>query len=111
MTNKRNKTMTTPKQETAKPVDPIIPLTGTSLKIWNEIKDLQVSVFTLPNQFVHQYCQPAPLDPSKLFLKFSVSAFLPALEEVIGANREKSKYNLELQKNYIVISENHVIGK
>ena len=80
-------------------------------KIWDEIKNKEVLMFAIPNQIVNKYCEPIPLDPSKCFLKYKVSAFIPALEVAIGANQKNSKYNLEVQGDYIVVSRNNVIGK
>jgi hypothetical protein len=68
-------------------------------------------MFAIPNQFVHNYGEQVPLDPSRCFVSYKVSAFIPALEEAIGANQKNSKYNLEVQGNYIVVSYNRVLGK
>lgn len=75
-------------------------------KIWDEIKNKEVFMFAIPNQIVSDYCEPKPLDPTKCFLSFKVSSFLPALEEAIGANKPESKYNCELHGNFIVVSRN-----
>jgi hypothetical protein len=91
-------------------VQPVAPQTEGD-KIWNEIKDKEVMMFAIPNQFVEQYCDPVPLDPTKCFLRFKVSAFIPALEEAIGANKKNAKYNLEVQNDLIIISRNYVLGK
>lgn len=68
-------------------------------KIWLEIKDKNINMFALPNQKVHQYCQPKVVEPTKLYLIVSVSSVLPLLEESIGA-----KYNVELVNKYVVVS-------
>lgn len=82
-------------------------------QIWDDIKDREVAMFAIPNQFVHQYCEPAPLDPSRCFLKLlsKASSFIPAIEEAIGANKKLSKYNLEVQGDYIIVSRNNVVGQ
>lgn len=109
MTTKRSKKMATDKKH--KVVEqPEAPLTEGD-KIWNEIKEKEVMMFAIPNQIVEQYCNPVPLDPSKCFLRFKVSAFIPALEIAIGANQKNSKYNLEVQNDLIIISRNHVLGQ
>jgi len=101
--------MTTDKKHTVV-VQPKAPPTEGD-KIWDEIKDKEVLMFAIPNQIVSQYCDPLPLDPTKCFLKYKVSAFIPALEAAIGANQKNSKYNLEVQNDIIIISRNHVLGK
>lgn len=106
---KGNKTMTTPKAPSAAP--PVAAPTTVGSQIWDEIKDKEVLMFSIPNQFVNQYCEPVALDPSKCFLKYKVSAFIPALEEAIGANKKTSKYNLEVHGDYIVVSRNNVLGQ
>lgn len=68
-------------------------------KIWSEIKEKNINMFSLPNQTVSQYCQPKVVEPSKLYLIISVSAALPALEAAIG-----NKYSVELVNKYIVVS-------
>ena|ERR1700733_11198166 len=108
--SKRNKTMATPnKPVPAQPVSPS-PMSVAD-QIWNDIKDREVMMFSIPNQYLSMYCDPISLDPSKCFLKYKVSAVIPAVEEAIGANRENSKYNLEVQKDYIIISRNNTLGQ
>jgi hypothetical protein len=110
MKTKKDNKMTTNKSHPQQAAQPTALLTEGD-KIWNEIKNKEVLMFAIPNQFVSQYCNPVPLDPSKCFLRYKVSAFIPALEEAIGANKDGSKYNLEVQKDLIIISRNHVIGQ
>lgn len=74
-------------------------------EIWDEIKDKDVDMFTLPNQKVNMYCKPMPIDSGRLFLTFNTSSFLPALEQAIGP-----KYKVELVTKYIVVSRVENIG-
>jgi len=75
-------------------------LAGTkSLEIWNEIKDQTVDMFSLPNQKIEQFAQPALVEPDKLYLTFRVSSFLPALEAVLS-----KKFTVELMDKYIVVA-------
>ena len=53
-------------------------------KIWNEIKGKKIDIFSLPDQIVSQYCKPATVEPSKLYLLVSATSVLPALETAIG---------------------------
>jgi hypothetical protein len=68
-------------------------------KIWDEIKDLNIEMFALPNQKVHDYCKPVSIDPGKLFLVTSAGSVLPSLEVAIG-----SKYKVEKQDKYLIVT-------
>lgn len=68
-------------------------------KIWEEIKDLKIEMFALPDQRVHHYCKPISIDPAKLFIIPTVGSFLPALEAVITP-----KYVVEKQDKYLLVS-------
>lgn len=52
--------------------------------IWNELKDKQIEMFTLPNQKVSDYCEPFNVEPSKLYLTARSMAVYPALEAACG---------------------------
>jgi hypothetical protein len=68
-------------------------------KIWDEIKDLKIEMFALPDQRVHHYCKPVTIDPSKLFLIASAGSALPSLEAAIAP-----KYVVEKQDRFIVVT-------
>lgn len=68
-------------------------------KIWDEIKDKKIDMFALPDQIVSQYCDPAIVEPSKLYLRTTASSTLPSLEAAIGKN-----YAVELVDKYVVVS-------
>jgi hypothetical protein len=68
-------------------------------KIWQDIKDLRLELFALPNQFVNSYCEQIKIEPSKLYLTSKVSAVLPILEEAL-----RGRYNVEKINKYIVVS-------
>jgi hypothetical protein len=84
--------------QTTEPVD-VVPSLSTSEKIWNEIKNKEINLFSLPSKCIADYCTPAPLDPNRCFLVAKASATLPALEEAIGG-----EYVCERMEKYIVIS-------
>lgn len=67
-------------------------------KIWSEIKDLTINLYSLPNQKVSAYCSVLPISDKDLYLTSTVNAFLPALEASIGP-----KYLVELQDKYICV--------
>lgn len=69
-------------------------------KIWNDIKDKQVNMFSLPSKKVSECCERITVDPDKCYLKSSITAFLPALEEVL-----KNEYQCDQAYKYIIISK------
>lgn len=68
-------------------------------KIWSEIKDRTIEMFSLPNQKVNQYCSPRFIDPEKLYLLTTATSVLPSLETALGAN-----FIVELADKYTVVS-------
>lgn len=68
-------------------------------KIWEEIKDMKIDMFSLPNQVVSNYCRQIAIDPSKLYIIPNASALLPALDTAL-----QGKYNVERIDKYLVIS-------
>lgn len=68
-------------------------------KIWDDIKDLSIEMFALPNQQVHHYCKPVSVDPSKLFLTVTAGSVLPSLEAAVSP-----KYTVEKQDRFLVVS-------
>jgi len=73
---------------------------NTSEKIWEEIKNLKLELFGLPNQFVHLRCKPVEIDPSRLFLKIDAGAVFSALETLLAP-----KYTVEMSNNFVIISK------
>jgi len=67
--------------------------------VWEDIKDSKLELFALPDQFVNMYCEPIAIEPSKLYLKFKVSAVLPALEVALAG-----RYVVERVDKYICVS-------
>lgn len=70
-------------------------------KIWNQIKNVKLEMFGLPNQFVHLHCTPMFLDDNKLFLTINVGAVLTALEAALSP-----KYKVEMSDKFVLISLN-----
>ena len=70
-------------------------------KTWEEIKDKKLSLFSLPDQFVHTYYKPRFVEQNNLYLSSltQASSALLALEEAIAP-----KYKASLVDKYIVIS-------
>ena len=68
-------------------------------KIWEEIKNLKMDIFGLPDQFVSQYCKKVDIEPSKCYLTIKVSSVLPSLEAAVG-----SKYMVDRVDKFITVS-------
>lgn len=69
-------------------------------KIWDEVRTVDLGLFSLPDQTIEKYCKPALVDPSKLYLLHrGVGAVLPAIEDILS-----KKYNVEMIDKFIVIS-------
>jgi hypothetical protein len=75
-----------------------VELDGESLKIWNEIKNVQLDLFSLPDQTVAKYCNPLPIDPNSLYVTITATAVLPALDIAL------TNFNVEAVGKWIVIS-------
>lgn len=69
-------------------------------KIWDEVKGIELDLFSLPGQTIEKYCKPALVDTSKLYLLHKgVGAILPAIEVALS-----KKYKVEMIDKFIVIS-------
>jgi hypothetical protein len=83
-------------------------------KIWEEIRDLPIDMFALPNQTVSQYCKVVSIEPSKCFVVITASAALPALEAALpnipvpGVNPKlpdmKPKFVVERVDKFVTVS-------
>ena len=69
-------------------------------KIWKDMKDKQLDLFSLPGQFVHLHVTPAYIEPDRLYVNIKTSAVLTALEAAIAP-----AYTLEMVDKFIIISE------
>lgn len=68
-------------------------------RIWSEIKDKKIDMFSLPSQVVSQYCKPVAIDPSKLYLLLTATSVLPALETSLGEN-----YVVDRVERFVTVS-------
>ena len=69
-----------------------------SEKIWDEIKNLPIAMFGLPDQFIVQHCTPVPVEPSALYVTIRSTAALPSLEAAIHP-----AFTVELVDKFVVI--------
>jgi len=67
-------------------------------KIWEEIQDLPILMFGLPDQTVNLHCSPITVEPSSLYLTVRSSATLPSLESAIG-----SRFTVELADKFVIV--------
>lgn len=76
-----------------------------SEQIWNEIKDLPISMFALANQTVKQHVMYVPMRGQDLLLKLVSTAALPALEETLNNNflTKGKKYEVEIADRYTIV--------
>lgn len=69
-------------------------------KIWEEIKDKNIELFSLPPQAVSSHCAPVTIEPTKLYLKYKASSVITALETALG-----DKYKVESTGKFITVSK------
>lgn len=93
--NKKPDTTDTQAQDSVKTVKQLT----VADKIWHDIKDERLEMFTLPDQFVRMYCEPIAIEPTKLYLKFTVAVVLPALETALDG-----LYTVDCVNKYICVS-------
>lgn len=72
-----------------------------AVRIWNEIKDLRLEIFSLPNQIVSNYYKRIDVVPDKCYLVALTNAtsVLPCLETAIG-----NKYLVEQVDKFTIIA-------
>lgn len=70
-------------------------------KIWEEIRDLPIGVYALPDQKISQHVVMIPCPGNELLLKLSSTSVLPSLEETLG-----KKFAVELGNGYVIVRRN-----
>jgi hypothetical protein len=84
--------------EQDKPVDKK-PTKTQADKIWDQIKEVRIAMYSLPNQKVEDFCEPIKIEPTKLYLQSKAGALLPALEEALSG-----KFIVDRMERYLVVS-------
>jgi hypothetical protein len=69
-------------------------------KLWDEIKNKNVEMFSLPPQPVSSQCSPVLIDPNKLHLQYKTSSFITSLESALG-----DKYKVDLAGKFITVTK------
>lgn len=81
---------------------------GKAGDIWNEIKDIELSLYALPEQKLSAHAQIVDIPGDDLHLKLKSTAVVSALEEalVVASKKLKSQtYELEQHTNYTVVKK------
>lgn len=77
-------------------------------KIWEEIKNLPIAMFSLPDQLVKHHVQRVKGHPTEVFLKLKSSGVIANLEFALAQVRGKS-YSVEVTDLYTVVRRNFVV--
>lgn len=83
---------------------PVVPVVTAQLPrhqsdvIWDEIKNLPIQMFGLPDQVVAMHVTPVPVEPSNLYVLIRSSATLPSLEAAIAP-----AFQVELVDKFVII--------
>ncbi len=83
----------------AKEVEKTVSKTN-SQKIWDEIKNKKIDMFSLPDQSVSMHCTPVWIDPDTLYMTYKASSVINQLEESLG-----TKYKFSLDGKYISVKK------
>jgi len=75
-----------------------------SEKMWNQIQNLKIDMFALPNQFVSNYCKFVNIDSEKLYLTVSPSSALPALEAALVQAYGPDKFDISMTEKFVVLT-------
>ena len=66
--------------------------------IWDEIRNLPIQMFGLPDQIIAMHVTPVPVEPSKLYVTIRSSATLPSLEAAVAP-----AFQVELADKFVII--------
>lgn len=67
--------------------------------IWDEIKELSIDIFSLPNQKVSDHVNKLNIPGNQLFVSLNSSAVLPALEIAVT----RRGFEVEQTPKYIIV--------
>ena len=71
-------------------------------KIWDEIKDLPIEMFALPDQVIRHHAQRLKVSPNEVYLKLKSTSVIPSLEVALAHARGK-RYDLEVAEGYVIV--------
>lgn len=78
---------------------PVVPVKTQAELMWEEIKNLPIQMFGLPDQTVAMHVNFIPVEPSKLYLTIRSTAALPSLEAAIAP-----KFAVELADKFVIVT-------
>ena len=64
-------------------------------KIWDQIKNMQLEIFGLPNQFIHLHCKPLFLDNNKIDYIKTSAGFISIY---VGNGENENFKNIDCEK-------------
>ena len=80
----------------------VVPEVNESDKIWSEIKDLPIEMFSLPDQMVKQHVQRMRVSTNEVYLKLKSTAVIASLENSLAMVRGR-KYVVEVSEGYVLV--------
>lgn len=74
--------------------------------IWDQIKNLEVNIYSLPNQTIEKHVQREKIAEDLVHLRLKSPAILPAMEEALGRVKlaDGERFDISQQKNFTVVS-------
>ena len=92
-----------------KEASPVSTVQETPEQIWEKIQNITLDIFALPGQKVHAYFKPVPIEPSKLYLSYSVPAALPSLEDALrfmyNQGIMKTQYEIGTSDRFVTVQQ------
>jgi hypothetical protein len=67
-------------------------------QIWAEIAKVDTQAYGLPGQTIDKFCTPIPVEPTKLYLKYTNSTIVAFMQEVLS-----TRYDVDLNGLYITV--------
>jgi hypothetical protein len=74
-------------------------------QIWQRLQNIELELFSIPNQFVSKYFQPLFVEHDRLYLTTNVSAALATLELKLPKDLEMTSYG-----KYIIVKTRNKIN-
>lgn len=79
------------------PPSPSVPRREADI-IWDQIRNLPIQMFGLPDQIVAMHATPVQVEPSKLYVTIRSSAALPSLEAAVAP-----AFQVEMVDKWVII--------
>ncbi len=94
--------------------EPVTVTLTESDKIWNEIKDVPIQMFGLPNQIVKNHVERVKISPNELYLRLKSTSVISGLEMILTQNSQgqiytNPKYEFTSENGYTIIKRSTII--